>query len=359
MLFPPFCFDFLQRQKIMTKLNQSKKSEVVALFKVGGRFTRAALARRYHVKWDVINRIVNASILPVLRTRAVPHAVTKRRRMVAKLAKKTVVKNGRKYPVFCTATAIKEELNRRFAVSVSKATVLRDLHHVDFECLVRRRVPTRDPKVVEQRLRFCAMWLRRGTKNLVFSDEHTISVNDHTSRTMWVAPGHGPVPRERRRLTNVPRIMVWAAIGQGFKSELILFPQAMRNADDATVSFRLCSDSYIRRCLSPIVPLLNGRVFQQDGAKVHTAHRVGTYLRGKNINYIQNWPPYSPDLNCSELVWPLLNRRVAEYHPSTLEELGVAAKKAWASITQGEIDALCRHFHSKIRAVYANGGRCE
>jgi hypothetical protein len=59
-----------------------------------------------------------------------------------------------------------------------------------------------------------------------------------------------------------------------------------------------------------------------------------------------------------ELLWPLLNERVAVQHPSTLVELEAAIQKAWDSITQAEIDARCAGFGSKVVEVVRKRGTC-
>jgi transposase len=196
-------------------------------------------------------------------------------------------------------------------------------------------------------------------KRIVFSDEHTVSINDHTRRRMWVAPGASVIPRERRRLQNIPRVMVWAAVGIGFKSPIVLFPQDQKD-DEGKRAFRLEKKGYVRRCLSIVVPRLvaERRIFQQDGAKCHQNTHVRDYLKSKKVEVVDPWPAYSPDLNMIELLWPLLNERVAVQHPSTLVELEAAIQKAWDSITQAEIDARCAGFGSKVVEVVRKRGTC-
>jgi transposase len=265
--------------------------------------------------------------------------------------------NGRSFPVNCSAS----EIAAKIVANVSTSTVLRDLKALGFASRVRRKVPTREPKTIEARLQFCKYWARRTKmcERVVFSDEHTVSINDHTTRRMWVGPGECAVPRERRRLQNIPRVMVWAAVGIGFKSPIVLFPQE-QTTEDGKRGFRLEKKGYVRRCLSVVVPQLlkERRIFQQDGAKPHQNNHVRDYLKGKKVEVMESWPPYSPDINMIELLWPLLNRRVAELYPHTLDELLEAVKTAWDSITQDEIDAICRGFAGKVAEVCGKGGAC-
>jgi hypothetical protein len=62
--------------------------------------------------------------------------------------------------------------------------------------------------------------------------------------------------------------MVWAAIGIGWRSRIVIFPQKSAKENKG---FRLTAKSYVKRCLSPNIRALLARkaIFQQDGAKAH------------------------------------------------------------------------------------------
>lgn len=322
-------------------------------------FTFREISDHFRASVSTIRRCCMCQGKKKKKARKTCTSVFKRRKLVRAIARRRQKVGGRVYPVFCSASQMSRELAKK-GVHASKWTVIRDLHFLGFRSRVRVRVPTRDPKVFSDRLRFATKWLLNGPRacsKIVFSDEHTVSINDYGNRRMFVLEDEEVIPRERRRLQNIPRVMVWAAVGVGYKSPIILFPGTMETQEGKTV-FRLNSASYVRKCLSRVRGSLAGKVFQQDGAKPHANDRVRTYLRRHKVQYIEDWPPYSPDLNMIELVWPLLNRRVAEYHPETLEELKPAIVRAWASISQAEIDAICSNFHQKLAEVRAKGGRC-
>lgn len=145
------------------------------------------LANEHGVDWKTIKRAINYTGPTTRKPRCVLPNIRRRREIVRRCAKKRCSKNGREYPVFASSEAIRKFLSNK-RISASKSTVQRDLRAGGFTCRVRRRVPTREPAVLEKRRRFCAKWVRKTKqmKTVVFSDEHTVSINDHGSRTMWV-----------------------------------------------------------------------------------------------------------------------------------------------------------------------------
>lgn len=175
----------------------------------------------------------------------------RRAKLAARIARTFKRKGHRVVPLFPTAPRVAEELFRAHGIRASRTTVLRDLKSLGFRTRVRPRHPNlKNPEV---RRSFTKIWRLRDPRPLIFSDEHYVSVNDNTHRTMLVAPGKDPLPREHQRRQNIPNFQIWAAIGVGWRSELVFFPK-LNPDDDRSMpgGFRLNSASYVRRCLSKI-----------------------------------------------------------------------------------------------------------
>lgn len=323
---------------------------------VGESVTRTA--RRFNLSWHTCHlALTEGSCANVRSKRRQPLEVFKRRSVLRKLVSKTERTGNHEYAVHPSASALRNELHQR-GIDVCKATVVNDLHACGLVCRVRRSVPVNDPAVHQKRFDFSVRVLRRGRRymrRVVFSDEHMCCTNDYTSRLQWVHPGESTLPREHKRVQNVPRCMVWGAIGIDYKSPLVVFPQ--KNREDE--AYRLNSDAYVRKCLSPVChDLVGKRVLQQDGARIHIAARVGAYLQRNGIEILQRWPPYSPDLNPIEQLWSLMQRRVAELHPQSQTGLEHCVQTVWKGFAQAEINALCASFESKLKRCRALGGRC-
>jgi transposase len=110
------------------------------------------------------------------------------------------------------------------------------------------------------------------------------------------------------------------------------------------------ASSYIRN-LSKIVTDLNSRqiIFQQDGARSHTAGKVSRYLAGKKVARLPWWPSYAPDLSMIEPLWGELDSRIALLNPKTPDQLKAAALKAWREMPQSLIDRYVRGWSGKMK----------
>ena len=54
-------------------------------------------------------------------------------------------------------------------------------------------------------------------------------------------------------------------------------------------------------------------IFQQDGARCHTAKKTLEWFKKKNVNVLSIFPARSPDLNPIEFMWSLRQRRLANF----------------------------------------------
>eukprot|EP00759_Apiculatamorpha_spiralis_P048020 PhF_6_TR4339/c0_g1_i3/m.5846 len=320
----------------MTKMKDNKRHEANLLKKLGWKADK--IAEYLNVSVSTVYRGLKDKVPRQKKTNL---AYMKRRSILQAIVNKRVLVAGIRHPAFCSASEIGKELSRRLGTEVSRWTVRRDLKQLGFKCYVRKRVPSRCPLVLSQKKAFARKWKgvpQSKCQQIVFSDEHTVSVNDHTCKIMYAISLDGVVPRQRCRLQNIPRRMVWAAVGHNYKSKIVIFAP----------KFRQTSDTYVRKCLQVVAPQLTAgkRLFIQDNARPHVTQQVKNYLLRKDVELL-SFPPYSPEMNMIEYIWPVLNRRVADLHPVTDADLVEAIEKAWESITQHEINAIVKHFQTK------------
>ena len=105
--------------------------------------------------------------------------------------------------------------------------------------------------------------------------------------------------------------MVWAAISAAGLSDLMI----MRR-DKSAKKQGFTTQSYIRVLEDGLLPIFEASdIFQQDGARIHTSRVARAWFERCGIRLLENWPPYSPDLNPIEHVWPLLKEKLYELYP--------------------------------------------
>jgi transposase len=284
-----------------------------------------------------------------------------RQRLVAKIAKQTVVRAGKVRPKHCTAASIAKELVLAHGIQVSRWTVQRDLRERGFSPRVRAYVPTTAVDDHTRRLRFVRS---RATRNayhrIVFTDEKVFTTNDYGSRIQWVPKGVHPLGREHTRFP--PRVMIWAAIGPNFIAWKVLSnPDLLTGGTNERKLSSLTAQLYIDTCLPLIVPFLrrNKLVLQQDGAKPHTAKLTRAYLDRKSVEVLEQWPARSPDLNPIETLWAILQRRVSDHFATTYDELVTAVETELRRIRDENIDvvnSLCYSFPKRCRKTFAKQG---
>jgi transposase len=98
-------------------------------------------------------------------------------------------------------------------------------------------------------------------------------------------------------------------------------------------------------------------IFQQDGARAHTSAVSRAWLTSNIPNYIENWPPNSPDLSPIENLWSILSNDVyKDPEPKTVDQLKHRLRNAWNSISVETLDNLVKSLPRRMKAVVANKG---
>lgn len=277
--------------------------------------------------------------------------VVRRRRLLKRLSNETSKKGHLRYPKYSSASRFREALQLKNEERICERHVRRELNAAGLRCYVRPRHATRSSGDHLKKAAFAAKYKQVDWKSIVFSDESWLTCNERTGKWMWCTKKTDVIPIEKKARWNIPSIMVWGTVGYGWKGPLVVFP-SKKSVDGELRTFRLDAAAYIRRCLSTVVVKLRdeGRLFQQDGARSHAAKTVTQYLQRKQVNFIDDWPPYSPEMNAIERVWKELHERVGKRTPQTQEELVAAAHAAWEELPQGVIDAHCKHFRTQVLA---------
>ncbi|CAM1298306.1 Uncharacterised protein r2_g791 [Pycnogonum litorale] len=121
---------------------------------------------------------------------------------------------------------------------------------------------------------------------------------------------------------------------------------------------KINGEYYRNDLLSNLIPEMNGLaknghyVFQQDGAKAHTANASVAYLKKRVPELLEPeiWPPNSPDLNPLDYrIWESLSNKVYENrNSSNVHELKEAILIEWNNFPQYEIDNAIDGFRKRV-----------
>ncbi len=315
----------------------------------------AACSRIAGVDRRTMKKYVATGFNKIRKARSVPAKIVKRRNVLRQLAAKVCKKGHRTWPKYGSAEQLRSALFQSTGENLSRRQVSRELHAAGLNSYVRQPVPTRATADLKKRKDFakkCRALTPKELRSIVFSDESWLSCVERTGKHQWAKKKTDVHPLEKKCRWNLPSIMVWGCVGHNYKSKLVFFP-AKTDKDGEIKQFRLDAQQYVRRCVSTVAKDLvtMKRIFQQDGARSHAARTTIAYLNRKEIRYLDNFPPYSPDLNVIERMWNELHHRVGATCPMTQEELIEAALKAWESIPQSLINKHCAHFATQIRRM--------
>lgn len=324
----------------------------LALIKNSYERTRSycATARELNLDRKTVARAVQRGFELEVYARPMKEHVAKRRAQLLRLARETCKKGHLVYPKYSSAARFGEVLRRGRDI-ISTRHVRRELNAAGLKCYIRPCHATRGKADLQKRAQFAAKYVTVNWRRLVFSDETWLTCNERTGKCHWTTCRAKVLPIEKKARWNVASIMVWATAGFGWKGPLVVFP-SKKMVDGERRQFRLDAAAYVRRCLSTVAADLKreNRLFQHDGARSHAASSVKAYLGRKGVEYIDDWPPYTPEWNAIERIWKELHALVGKRTPRSQEELIAAAHAAWNELPQSVIDAQCGHFRTQLLA---------
>ena len=116
--------------------------------------------------------------------------------------------------------------------------------------------------------------------------------------------------------------------------------------------------SVMEEVMIPYYNSLSGHnIFQQYGARYHTAHSVLSFLKDQGVE-VMKWPPQSPDLNPIEAVWNMLNISIDKQMKDThsYQELERVVQEEWKKLDVRKIPSCIDSMPSRCKNVIKNKG---
>ena len=151
-------------------------------------------------------------------------------------------------------------------------------------------------------------------------------------------------------------------IGWNFKSRLVFYSyieevdKEFKNGNKRTQNVKFGGAMTQERYVKDILPLVEARkldmernkingghfIFQEDNDGSHgtrSEENIARMVKDRmELDYIDDHPPNSLDLNPIENVWRILKSRVKLHHCKTHQELRDAIEEEWEQITLQEIN---------------------
>ena len=242
------------------------------------------------------------------------------------------------------------ELNGR----VDASTVSRARKDVGFRFrpMVPNCVPNRASET--RRINWCQQQQEMETnwEKVVFSDESWFELGSWKQYCWQHMNDHRAIVSQLSR-AHPEKVMIWGAIGQNFKSKLIFL--------DETID----GDDYFKKIIqaSNVFQEANGTfgegdwLLQQDNARPHIRKDVVRDMKEMGIRILENWPPYSPDLNIIERVWAIMKLRVGQLNPQNGAELRDVIQLVWDELSFSTINSLVSEMPNRLIKVIAHDGR--
>jgi len=308
------------------------------------------------ISWRTAKRIIDDRFKPrTYKKRAAKKENRTRAKKLVSIASRVSKKGHLCFPTFGSSSKICFAYQAESKESLSARQVRRILRKEGLRPFSRQRTPTRVATDLRARRGFrdkCLKMSDVDLRRICFSDESWLSANERTSNVQWSRNKKSVLPLERKCRWNTPSVMIWACVGDNYKSDLVILPSRV-NVDGEPRVFRLDSKTYVRRCLTRVVGDLKRKkkIFQQDGARSHAAGHTKQYLRRKGVELLEGFPAYSPDLNMIEALWKDLHERVGGRVPLTQDELVKVAREEWKKMPQSLINNHVRHFKNALRKV--------
>ena len=209
-----------------------------------------------------------------------------------------------------------------------------------------------------KKLNFAHWFLNRPKSTIdfmVFSDEAyfylTLPVNIQNNR-QW---SKGQPFLDVERHLHDKKILVWC----GISVNRVFGPYYFENTINQKNYLEMLKNFFWPKLLRTAE--YKKYIFQQDGARPHTATTVQTWLTEKFGNKFidkNSWPPRSPDLNpCDFFLWGYLKSVVYNPLPKTLDDLKVNLEREIKKINKDMLKSTFSNFEKRCHLLKsANSG---
>lgn len=242
-----------------------------------------------------------------------------------------------------TCTAIAENLNRDLNISVSASTIRRLRHILNYKSILYKICPKLSDKTKRQRLIYARKNANNAWSDVIFSDEKVFTLSNEGVK-IWKR--FDEVPIQIQQPLKPISLMVWGGVWMGGKTTIHITDDIIDADEYQNIIFE--------HVIAPEVDA--DKFLQQDNARPHKAKSTLEFFSEMDVKLLEDYPPYSPELNPIEKVWSWMSGAVRKKAPTTKEELMDAIDESWDELPQEIIKKYIIHLDTVCEKIKQSRG---
>ena len=255
-----------------------------------------------------------------------------------------------------SATKIMSDLNSVLPEPVTVRTVRRYLKKLGFEYVVKIKKQWLSAEHRRKRVAWCTQysgWTTDDWRLVIFSDESTFYVlRRKNTCKIWRLDKEKLLPEcvEQCNTGDGGKLGVWGGISGFGTTKAKIYSDNMNGNSYCDVLANELKQSMAT------IPMKNKIIFQHDLAPWHTSNILKDQIRKLKLNVL-DWAPKSPDLNPIEMLWSILDKKLASRPIYSKAELKRRLEEEWNGIDQELCIKLVESMPKRIQqCLKAKGG---
>ena len=246
-----------------------------------------------------------------------------------------------------------KQVKRKLDLDVSARTVRRRLDEAGLHGRVEREEHVLDENDLRRRLAFAhgyKHWTAADWERVIFSDEKHFTLGQHGQQWVQRPPGEAYNPLyTHTKNENSSLVTIWGCFASHEVGQAEIFLGDLNGK-----LYRRILEGNLKPTYKKFFP--HGQwYFQHDNDPSHTCNLAKTWLHRNGVTVL-DFPPWSPDLNPIEDVWPMMERSVDKYNAADETELEAAVKTEWEALSPASLAKLAHSMPTRLTEVIAHNG---